>query len=312
MNPTGSVKDRTAFALIYDLLQRLAPANPRHLYILEYSGGNLAISLSRICRDLGIPRTLVMASFMAQEDLDAMRNEGSRIDLVDKELGFWAVMERAFVLARENPDWHFLYQHENASNLWIHRTTTGRELLLQLGREAEGRGLRADAWVASIGTGGTLVGVYEVLSAAFPAVKMIAVTPAELPYGSERPPNGLPKYAGSGGLGCGRRQSFVAAREADITEHITVSFEQTILDMAAFAAATDFWIGSSAAANWYAAWQVAQRLGPGSMTVTVFPSGPTIFEMSRAQALAPAVVAARLGELEISQRAENSVATRVP
>jgi cysteine synthase A len=293
LNPTGSVKDRTALALIYDLLRRVRPVDPSCLHILEYSGGNLAIALSRLCRELGISRTLVMASFMSSEELQSMRSEGSLIDLVDKQFGFWAVMERAFILAREHPDWHFLYQHENEANLWFHRMTTGRELLVQL-KQVETGEIRPDAWVASIGTGGTLIGVYDALVEAFPNVAMVAVTPAELPYGSLDPPNGLPKYAGSGGLGCGRRQSFVARRESSIADRLTVSFDQTIIDVAAFAALTGLWIGSSAAANWGAAFQVAQRLGYGSTVVTLFPSGPTASEKAKAQALPSSVLEDRL------------------
>ncbi len=267
-NPTGTVKDRTAFAMLYQLLREQPAATPERLHVLEYSGGSLAVSLSGLCARLGFRRTLVMASFVAPSAVAAMEREGSEVVLVDKEKGFWAVMEKAFELAERHPRWSFLYQHTNPANLWVHRVLTGGELLRQL----DGPGLadlRPAAWVASIGTGGSLAGVYQALAPRYPGLELYGVTPAELPYGSPLPPNGLPKYAGSGGLGSGRRQAFVEAVEAQVSAQLTVTFDEAIRAMARFHQETGRRIGSSAAAN--------------QLVLTVFPSLPTPAEWARVE-----------------------------
>lgn len=280
-NPTGSIKDRTAFALLYDLLRR----EPEPDRVLEYSGGNLAVSLSRLCGALGLANTLVMASFVPSAVVDAMRTQGTQVDLVPKELGFWAVMERAYALAERHPDWSFLHQHRNGANPWIHRTGTGEELLDDL---ADAGVARVDAWVASIGTGGTLIGVHETLRRCFPEVRMVAVTPAELPYGSPLPPNGLPKYAGSGGLGSGRKQPFVEAQEVRIWRRLVVSHPHSIAAISRLHEESGLRVGSSAAANWLAAIRVAREIGPDGVVATVFPSAATEQEWDAAHATTPA------------------------
>jgi cysteine synthase A len=136
--------------------------------------------------------------------------------------------------------------------------------------------------VASIGTGGTLIGVYEALSRVHPAVELHAVSPAELPYGSQEPPNGRRKFAGSGGLGCGRKQPFVEAREDRLAGHATFSLNETIREIWRFHEATGLRIGTSSAANLLVARAVARRLGPGSTVVTVFPSAASDEDWSAA------------------------------
>jgi cysteine synthase A len=279
-NPTGSIKDRTAFALVYDLLRR----EPRPGRVLEYSGGNLAVSLSRLCGALGLPNTLVMASFVPQPAIAAMRAQGTEVELVPKELGFWAVMERAYALADRHPDWSFLHQHRNRSNLWVHRTATGGELLADL--DAAGV-TRVDAWVASVGTGGTLIGVHDALRRRHPQARLVAVTPAELPYGSPLPPNGLPKYAGSGGLGCGRKQPFVEEEEARLWRRLVVSHPHAIAGIARLHEESGLRVGSSAAANWLAALRIAREIGPDGVVATVFPSAATEQEWGAACATTP-------------------------
>ncbi|WP_051242065.1 pyridoxal-phosphate dependent enzyme [Stappia stellulata] len=280
-NPTGSIKDRTAFALVCDLLSR----TPRPERVLEYSGGNLAVSLSRLCADLGLANTLIMASFMSQAAIADMRSLGTDVRLVDKKLGFWAVMEAAYQTAEHHPDWSFLNQHENRANLRIHETGTGAEFVKQLQRVDGREAPDVDAFVASIGTGGTLVGVHTALRRVYPRVQMIAVTPAELPYGSTAPPNGLPKYAGSGGLGNGRKQPFVADQETRIAQKLTVRFQDSLAALALLNAHCGLRVGSSAGANWLAARHIARALGPDAVVATVFPSAATPSEWTAAMAL---------------------------
>ena len=278
-NPSGTVKDRVAFAMLYRLLSRRADA-PR---VLEYSGGTLAVSLAGLCRALDLPLTVVVSSGTSAEALAQLERDGAGVELVAKEKGFYAVMERAFALSQAHPDWAFLYQHKNPANLWIHRCTTGREVVAQHARLFPGG--RIDAWIASIGTGGSLIGAYDAIRAAHPGARLYGVTPAELPYASPLEPNGLPKFAGSGGLGCGRRQPFVEARDADVTSHFTYTFEDSLRELRRLTSVTGLRIGSSAAANLLAAREVARRVGPGGCVATIFPSAATPDEWRQAQAL---------------------------
>jgi cysteine synthase len=276
-NPSGTVKDRVACAMLWRLLQEEGRAEGLH--VLEYSGGTLSVPLATLCEQLGIAITLVLSDGCDRSLIDKLVARGAQVELVAKTLGFYAVIERAQALQRENPSWRFLYQHTNEANLAIHETMTGREVLEQLPVE------RVDAWVASVGTGGTLLGVYRALSAVYPDVALYATTPAELPYGSKEPANGLPKFAGSGGFGLGRKQPFVEKVDHLVRAHIEVSYPDALRAMQLARQELGFWIGSSSAANLQTARALARQLGPHSVVVTVFPCGGTPEERERAAAV---------------------------
>ncbi len=274
-NPAGSIKDRVAYALLCAALQRHGTRPLSELKVLEYSGGNLAAALSTLGRELDIPMRFVLSSSSPPSLLSMLAGHGSRFELVDKSLGFLAVIERALALADAESDWTLLYQHRNAVNVRFHQDTTGAEILGQLS------GRLPHAWVASIGTGGTLIGVSRALRASCPDLRTVGASPSELPYGSLMPPNGLPKYAGSGGMGRGIRQPFVRADDEHV-EHRTLSFDDALRGMVEFRASTGLKIGSSAAANWQIARQVARELSPDQTVVTVFPDAGTPEEWERA------------------------------
>ncbi|MEU3986179.1 pyridoxal-phosphate dependent enzyme [Streptomyces sp. NPDC026672] len=273
-NPEGSVKDRVAYALLGAALQAHGDRPLDELRVLEYSGGNLSRALSRLCADLGVTARFVLSSASPPSLLDTLAERGARVDLVDKEKGFLEVMRTALRIARAEPEWHLLYQHRNTANLDFHEHSTGAEILKDLGDVSPA------AWVASIGTGGTLIGVLRALRARHPGVRAVGVCPSELPYGSPQPPNGLPKYGGSGGLGDGIKQPFVALHDNDV-DHVTVSYPRSLDAMAEFRDRTGTRIGSSAAANWLAARDVAATLSPSETVVTVFPDAGTPEEWER-------------------------------
>ncbi len=273
-NPEGSVKDRVAYALIGAALQEHGDRPLEELRILEYSGGNLARALSRLCYELGLPARFVLSSGSPPSLLDVLARRGVTVDLVDKELGFVEVIRRALRIAAEEPEWHLLYQHRNPANLAYHEQSTGAEIVAGLGTRTP------DAWVASIGTGGTLIGVLRALQAAYPQVRAIATCPSELPYGSAEPPNGRPKFAGSGGFGDGIRQPFVTFYDDEI-EHHNVSYPRCVEAMVEFRERSGLRIGSSAAANWLVACDIAAALPASATVVTVFPDAGTPEEWER-------------------------------
>jgi cysteine synthase A len=278
-NPVRSVKDRVAYALLCDALVKHNDRPLDQLRIVEYSGGNLANSLSYLCSELGISTHFVLSSAAPTSLLTLLQERRAEVELVDKELGFYAVVQRALGFASQKPDWTLLYQHRNTANVAAHTTTTGVEIVEQIGN------VKPAAWVASIGTGGTLIGVARTLVARFPSIRIVGVTPAELPYGSHEPPNGLAKYAGSGGMGYGVRQPFVHAYKGAV-EHHTVSFAEAMKAMVEFLRLTDIRIGSSAAANWIAAREIARELPSDATVVTVFPDAGTPEEWVKAHSMA--------------------------
>jgi len=274
-NPNGTVKDRVAFGMLYQRLLETPPRQRASLRLLEYSGGSLAKALAGLCSELGIPLTLVLPSSTDSTVLVGLEALGAEVLLSPAEEGFWGVVQTTRRLAAERPDYSLLLQGWNPANTWIHRETTGREIVAQLPTAAaEG----PVAWVGTVGTGGTLSGVYQALSHAIPHTQLYLVSPAELPYGAESPPNGRPRFLGAGGFGHGRKQPFVAPLEDRIVRHYQVGYGEALGGVREFYALTGLRIGSSAAANWLTAREIAARLGPGSTVVTLFPCACPEFE----------------------------------
>ncbi len=272
-NPAGSIKDRVAYAMLCDVLARHDSAAP--LRLLEYSGGNLAAALSLLAHDLELPLRVVLSSASPASLLELLAQRGTAVTLVPKERGFLAVMEHALELAGAEPGWTLLFQHRNGINVAYHQQTTGAEIVQALGRRVPA------AWVASIGTGGTLVGVMRALRPRAPGLRTVGVTPREMPYASDEPPNGRPKIAGSGGLGFGIRQPFVAAVDGQIAEHRTVPYDDALATMGQFFDRTGTRIGSSSAANWLVACDIAACLPATETVLTVFPCPGTPEEWKR-------------------------------
>src|SRR5262249_36815986 len=150
------------------------------------------------------------------------------VDLVPKELGFIHTIRTAQRIARDDPGWTLVFQHSNPANVAFHELTTGREIVTQLD------GGRPDMWIASIGSGGTLIGVLRALRAEFPDVRAIGVTPQEAPYGYPGVPTGQPVYEGSGGHGYGIRQPIVKYHDDWIEDHRHVSCDRAIAAMGEF------------------------------------------------------------------------------
>ena len=267
-NEGGTVKARVAFAMLWRLLSETPKEELKDLTIIEYSGGTLAKCLAEYCHMLNIKLVMVVSESTPPSIVERMRALDVDVRLIDKELGFYGVMKEAKALAAQNPNWKFLYQHTNEANQYIHCNTTGNEICNQL---ADNSVERVDAWIASIGTGGTLTGVYYRLAQQFPNVKVYATTPQEMPYGTACGPNALPKFSGSGGLGYGEKQPFVEPVESIIEAHLTYGYDETAALMKTFYKDTGVKIGSSSAANLKAALKVAKDLGPDGVVVTVFP-----------------------------------------
>ncbi|MCM3707370.1 pyridoxal-phosphate dependent enzyme [Cytobacillus firmus] len=261
-NPTGSIKDRAAFAMLQEVLEK--NENKEELHILEYSGGNLGISLAYQCFELGIKLDLVMSQSTSQSIIDKLESYGATLHFVDKQKGFYGVIEEAIRLS-QNDKYTFLYQHQNRTNINTHFNKTGKEIIKQLEHT------KIDAWVAAAGTGGSLLGVYKALKKQNDSVELHLVMPEEAPYGSTEPPNSFKKLAGTGGFGLGRKQAFIMEYENDIKQQWLCSYSEALKEMKKFYDETGIKIGTSAAANLKAAKEISCKLGENSTVVTIFP-----------------------------------------
>jgi cysteine synthase A len=281
-NPFGSVKDRTAFALVARLLCEEPELQRSDARILEYSGGNLGISLAHIAKHLGVPASVYLHGKSSPDTVQKIQALQAEVVLVPPGSGFFGVMKQAFERYQSDPTTRLLYQHINDINPAVHEQTTGREIVDEL--LAKLSPSSCVHWVASVGTGGTLAGVSRALQKAFENVRTYAVSPAELPYGSPEPPNDLPKLAGSGGFGDSYRQPFVHELESEIHGFPSVPYDDAIEAMAVLSRQIGEMVSSSGAAAWLTAFRTARSARPGDVFVVMLPSKATDAERKLASA----------------------------
>src|SRR5499427_2108050 len=172
VNPGGSVKDRIAVAMVEDAEQRgiLKPGST----LVEPTSGNTGIGLAMVCAVRGYRLILTMPDDMSQERQRLLSRYGAEIHLTPAIEGMSGAVFAAQELCREHPDYFMPQQFQNPANPAVHRRTTATEIL-------EATGGRLDAFVAGVGTGGTITGVGEVLKAQITGVKVVAVEPAKSP-----------------------------------------------------------------------------------------------------------------------------------
>ncbi|MFZ5479572.1 MAG: PLP-dependent cysteine synthase family protein [Myxococcota bacterium] len=263
-NPCGSIKDR----IVEYILDRSEATGllRRGQRIVEATSGNTGIAYAWYARKRGYPITIVMPENMTEERKRILRELGADLVLCSREGSFAEAAAIRDRLAEEhgwfNPD-----QFSNPLNSECHYDTTGMELLVQL--RARGVG-RLDAFVAGVGTGGTLMGVGRRLRETYPNVVLVAVEPAESAVMSGGP-------AGEHGIG-GIGDGFVPALAGDgkggrnpmIDEVAVVSTEEARAEAVRVAEAHGYCVGVSAGANLLAARRLLGRFGA---VATVIPDG---------------------------------------
>lgn len=187
-NPGGSVKDRVGLALIESAEQagRLQPGG----LIIEPTSGNTGIGLALAAAVKGYRLILTMPETMSIERRKLLGAYGVQLVLTPGAAGMKGAIDKALEIQSETPGSFIPQQFENPANPAIHKATTAQEIL----RDANGA---PDAFVAGVGTGGTITGVGEVLKQANPNVKIIAVEPADSPVLSGGKP-GAHKLQGIG------------------------------------------------------------------------------------------------------------------
>jgi cysteine synthase A len=167
-NPMASVKDRLAFAIITDALQKGTLKSGQT--VVEATSGNTGIALAMVCAALGHPFVATMADSFSIERRKIMRGLGAKVILTPAAERGSGMVRRAEELAAKH-GWFLARQFENPANPAYHASTTGPEILHDFA------GRRLDYWVTGYGTGGTMSGAGRVIKAARPEVLIVATEP---------------------------------------------------------------------------------------------------------------------------------------
>ncbi len=255
LNPGGSVKDRICKAMIEDAEARgsLRPPGP----IVEPTSGNTGIGLAWVCSVKGYRLILTMPESMSLERRQLLEAYGAEIVLTPAELQMDGAISEARKIAEKTKGAFMPSQFDNPANPSVHARTSAHEILGAM------EGLSIDAFVAAVGTGGTVSGVGPELRKVHPAVRIVAVEPeacATISRG-ERGPTKIQ------GIGAG----FVPAnyRASVVDEVRTVSDEDAWRTKLRLAKREGLLLGPSAGANVFTALAVAKELGPGKNVVTI-------------------------------------------
>ena len=257
LNPGGSVKDRIAVAMLEDAERRglLRPGGT----IVEPTSGNTGIGLAIAAAVKGYRLILTLPDDMSVERQRLLARFGAEIHLTPAIEGMTGAVYAAQELVREHPDYFMPQQFENPANPEAHRRGTALEILEVLGDR------RLDAFVAGVGTGGTLTGVGEVLKDRIPGVRIVAVEPARSPVlsGGKSRPHAIQ------GIGA----SFVPGvlNRSIIDEILTVRDEDAIAWSRRLAREEGLLVGVSAGAAVFAACAVAATLTPAQLVMTILP-----------------------------------------
>ena len=253
-NPGGSVKDRIALAMIEAAEEQglLAKGGT----IIEPTSGNTGIGLAMVAAYKGYKLIVTMFDTASRERRLQMQAYGAEVVLTPAAEGMRGAIDKALELKREHPDYFLPQQFMNAANPEIHRHTTGREILEQL----DGR---IDAFVAGVGTGGSLTGIGEVLKEALSTVRVIAVEPAGSPVLS----GGRAGFSYIEGIGAGFVPPIL---NREVIDEVRVITDDDAYEMARRLAREEgLLVGISAGANAYIAAQVAREMGGNARVVTI-------------------------------------------
>jgi cysteine synthase A len=259
MNPGGSIKDRTALAMVLDAEEKglLEPGGT----LVEPTSGNTGIGLAQVAAARGYRLLVCLPASMSEERKATLRAYGAELVLTDPERRMLAAIEEAERI-RDETGAFLANQFSNPANPRIHYETTGPEIW-------RGMGGRIDAFVYGTGTGGTISGVGRFLKEQNPSIPVIAVEPARSAVlsGEER---GQHKFQGMG-------PGFIPPNlDRSVIDRVITVWEEDAFPLARRMAREEgLFVGMSSGGIAWAALQVARELGPGKRVATIAPDAGT-------------------------------------
>ncbi len=255
-NPGGSVKDRIALSMI-EAAEREGILKPGGT-IIEPTSGNTGIGLAMVAAVKGYRLILTMPETMTMERRQLLRAFGAELILTEGTKGMMGSLEKAEELALKNRDYFMPQQFENPANPDIHRRTTAMEIIRDLGGVP-------DAFVAGVGTGGTITGVGEVFKEKKKDCLIVAVEPAASAVlsGGEPGPHKIP------GIGAGFFPGVL--NRSVIDEIIAVTDEDAHRMTHEIALKEGILVGVSSGAAMWAALRIAEKLGREKSVVVIQP-----------------------------------------
>lgn len=256
-NPGGSVKDRICLSMI-EAAEKAGAIEPGRTVIVEPTSGNTGIGLAMVAAAKGYRLIVTMPETMTPERVELLKLYGAEVVLTPGSEGMKGAVRRAEEIVASTEEAFMPQQFENPANPQVHYATTGPEIYEAL----EGQ---VDAFVAGVGTGGTITGAGRYLRERIPGIRIVAVEPARSPVLS----------GGTAGPHCiqGIGAGFVPAvlDEQIYDEVITVHDSDAIATARRLASEEGISAGVSAGAATWAALQVASRLTPDANIVVVLP-----------------------------------------
>ncbi|CAL81757.1 cysteine synthase A [Clostridium botulinum] len=256
-NPGGSIKDRAALGMIEEA-EKMGKIKPGDI-IVEPTSGNTGIGLAMVGRLKGYKVIIVMPDSMSIERRNMIKAYGAELVLTEGNKGMTGAIEKAEELARDKKGYFIPQQFSNRANSKKHYETTAVEIL----KDVED----LDAFVASVGTGGTIAGIGRRLKEFNKNIKVVAVEPHNSPVisGGKAAPHKIQ------GIGAG----FIPdVYEKDVVDDVmTITDEESYEYARRFGAEEGILVGISSGANIAAAIKIAKKLGKGKKVVTVAPDG---------------------------------------
>jgi cysteine synthase len=259
-NMTGSIKDRMALHIL-----KLGYENKslkQGDLIVEATSGNTGISFSAIGRALGHPVTIFMPDWMSSERINIIKCLGAKIVLVSKEEGgFLGSIKKAEDLAEQNENSFLPRQFSNNNNSEAHYKTTGPEIFWQLKSHA----IEPHAFIAGVGTGGTIMGTGKYLQKEYPSIKLFPLEPSESPTLSTGHKIGKHRIQGIS-------DEFIPPilHLKNLDHVVGVNDGDAILMAQKLASELGLGVGISSGANFLGALKVQEELGIEANVVTVF------------------------------------------
>lgn len=261
LNMTGSIKDRMALHILSQGYERgrLEPG----AWIVEATSGNTGISVAGIGRAMGHPVKIFMPNWMSRERIDLIRSLGAEIELISKEEGgFLGSIERAEAFSREQTGAFLPRQFSNEDNVMAHALTTGPEIWWQCRYNQ----MKPTAFVAGVGTGGTIMGAGRYLREMSPEIKLHPLEPANSPTLSTGHKVGKHRIQGIS-------DEFIPpiVDLQSLDDIVGVDDGDAILMAQRLAAELGIGVGISSGANFLGALKVLEQSDDDAVVVTVFP-----------------------------------------